>query len=216
MYYIVIIVDEFADLMMTSGKEVEVAVARLAQKARAAGIHIMLATQRPSVDVLTGVIKSNFPTRMSCRLMSGIDSRTVLDSIGAENLLGMGDMLYRPNGSQDLIRVHGAYVDEREIEKIVEFLKKQRPAQYDERILAPPASNDDGREEEPTDECYEEAVQCVIDAGFASISMLQRHLRVGYNRAARMVDAMEREGVIGPSTGGSARREVLVGQLFKN
>lgn len=216
MYYIVIIVDEFADLMMTSGKEVEVAVARLAQKARAAGIHIMLATQRPSVDVLTGVIKSNFPTRMSCRLMSGTDSRTVLDSIGAENLLGMGDMLYRPNGSQDLIRVHGAYVDEREIEHIVDFLKKQRPAKYDERILAPPASDDGGADDEPMDECYEEAVQCVIDAGFASISMLQRHLRMGYNRAARMVDAMEREGIIGPSTGGSARREVLVGQLFKN
>jgi DNA segregation ATPase FtsK/SpoIIIE-like protein len=214
MYYVLIIVDEFADLMMTAGKDVEIAVARLAQKARAAGIHIMLATQRPSVDVLTGVIKSNFPTRMSCRLMSGTDSRTVLDSIGAENLLGQGDMLYRPNGSQDLIRVHGAYVDEREIEQIVDFLKQQRAPQYDERILKPAAESGDD-DDEPADELYDQAIQAVIDAGFASISMLQRNLRVGYNRSARMVERMERDGIIGPASGGSAKREVLVGQLFK-
>jgi S-DNA-T family DNA segregation ATPase FtsK/SpoIIIE len=215
MSYILIIVDEFADLMMTSGKEVEVAVARLAQKARAAGLHLMLATQRPSVDVLTGVIKANFPTRMSCRLMSGTDSRTVLDSIGAENLLGMGDMLYRANGSQDLTRVHGAYVDEREIEKVVEFLKAQRAPEYDETILKPQVDESADAEEEDYDELYDEAVQSVIEAGQASISMVQRKFRIGYNRSARMIERMEKEGIVGPSSGGAGRREVLVGQLFK-
>ncbi len=215
MFYILIIVDEFADLMMTSGKEVEVAVARLAAKARAAGIHLMLATQRPSVDVLTGVIKANFPTRMSCRLMSGTDSRTVLDSIGAENLLGMGDMLYRPNGSQDFVRVHGAYVDEREIEKVVDFLKAQRAPEYDESILKPQTDDGSALDDEPIDDLYDEAVQAVIDAGFASISMVQRKFRIGYNRSARMVERMEKEGIVGPASGGSGRREVLVGQLFK-
>jgi len=215
MSYILIIVDEFADLMMTSGKEVEVAVARLAQKARAAGLHLMLATQRPSVDVLTGVIKANFPTRMSCRLMSGTDSRTVLDSIGAENLLGMGDMLYRANGSQDLTRVHGAYVDEREIEKVVDFLKAQRAPEYDETILKPQVDESAEAEEEDYDELYDEAVQSVIEAGQASISMVQRKFRIGYNRSARMIERMEKEGIVGPSSGGAGRREVLVGQLFK-
>lgn len=215
MSYILIIVDEFADLMMTSGKEVEVAVARLAQKARAAGLHLMLATQRPSVDVLTGVIKANFPTRMSCRLMSGTDSRTVLDSIGAENLLGMGDMLYRANGSQDLTRVHGAYVDEREIEKVVDFLKAQRAPEYDETILKPQVDESAEVEEEDYDELYDEAVQSIIEAGQASISMVQRKFRIGYNRSARMIERMEKEGIVGPSSGGAGRREVLVGQLFK-
>jgi DNA segregation ATPase FtsK/SpoIIIE-like protein len=216
MSYILIIVDEFADLMMTSGKEVEVAVARLAQKARAAGLHLMLATQRPSVDVLTGVIKANFPTRMSCRLMSGTDSRTVLDSIGAENLLGMGDMLYRANGSQDLTRVHGAYVDEREIEKVVEFLKAQRAPEYDETILKPQVDDSGDAEEEDYDELYDEAVQFVIEEGQASISKVQRRFKIGYNRSANIVERMEKEGIVGPSSGGAGRREVLVGQLFKN
>jgi S-DNA-T family DNA segregation ATPase FtsK/SpoIIIE len=216
MFYILIVVDEFADLMMTASKDVETAVARLAQKARAAGIHLLLATQRPSVDVLTGVIKANFPTRMSCRLMSGTDSRTVLDSIGAENLLGQGDMLYRANGSQDLQRVHGAYIDEREIEKVVDYLKAQRQPEYDDKILRPPTSEEEGGEEDPPDELYDEGIQAVIEAGFASISMVQRKLRIGYNRAARMVERMERDGIVGPATGGSTRREVLMGQLFRN
>ena len=210
MPYIVVIIDEFADLMMVSGKEVEVAVARLAQKARAAGIHVILATQRPSVDVLTGLIKANFPTRMSFRLISGTDSRTVLDTTGAENLLGMGDMLYRPPGRSELKRVHGAFIDEHEIEQIVDFLKEQRQAEYDESILIPPDAGDVD-DDEPVDELYDQAVSVVIEAGYASISMVQRKLRVGYNRSARMIDHMEREGVIGPSTGGSSRREVLVG-----
>ena len=182
MPYIMVIVDEFADLMMVSGKEVEIAVARLAQKARAAGIHCILATQRPSVDVLTGLIKANFPTRMSFRLMSGTDSRTVLDTMGAENLLGMGDMLFRPPGRSDLVRVHGAFVDEDEIEKVVDYVKAQREPDYDESIMAA-ATAAAGETEEPVDEMYDQAVECVCDAGYASISMIQRKLRIGYNRA---------------------------------
>lgn len=213
MYQLVVIVDEFADLMMVAGKEVEVSVARLAQKARAAGIHCILATQRPSVDVITGLIKANFPTRISCRLMSGTDSRTVLDTIGAENLLGMGDMLYRPPGKSELTRVHGAFVDEEEIEKIVSFVNKQRAPEYDVTILE--ASSDDGesRDDQPMDEKYDEAVQVVTEAGFASISMVQRRLGIGYNRSANIIEAMEREGIIGRAKGGSARREVLVSAI---
>ena len=212
MPFIVVVIDEFADLMMVAGKEVEVSVARLAQKARAAGIHVILATQRPSVDVLTGLIKANFPTRMSFRLISGTDSRTVLDSTGAEALLGMGDMLYRPPGQSQLTRCHGAFVDEAEIEQIVEFLKKQRRPDYDETILQ---ASDEEKEfdDEPVDELYDQAVAAVCEAGYASISMVQRKLRIGYNRSARMVEHMEREGVIGPATGGSSRREVLAGAI---
>ena len=212
MYQLVVIVDEFADLMMVAGKEVEVAVARLAQKARASGIHCILATQRPSVDVITGLIKANFPTRISFRLMSGTDSRTVLDTIGSENLLGMGDMLYRPPGSSELSRVHGAYVDESEIEQIVAFLAKQRAPEYDESILLSGQTELEDSDE-PVDELYDQAVQVVIEAGFASISMVQRKLRIGYNRSARIVEEMERQGLIGPTSGGSSRREVLGGGM---
>ncbi|MFT4704314.1 MAG: S-DNA-T family DNA segregation ATPase FtsK/SpoIIIE [Bradymonadia bacterium] len=212
MFQLVVIVDEFADLMMVAGKEVEISVARLAQKARAAGIHCILATQRPSVDVITGLIKANFPTRLSCRLMSGTDSRTVLDTIGAENLLGMGDMLFRPPGKSELTRVHGAYVDEEELEKIVKFVNAQRKPDYDESILAAAENGDDGGgSSEPVDELYDQAVQIVCEEGFASISMIQRKLRIGYNRSARIMEEMEREGVVGKSTGGSSRREVLGG-----
>ncbi len=212
MPYIMVIVDEFADLMMVSGKEVEIAVARLAQKARAAGIHCILATQRPSVDVLTGLIKANFPTRMSFRLMSGTDSRTVLDTMGAENLLGMGDMLFRPPGRSDLVRVHGAFVDEDEIEQVVDYVKAQRAPDYDESILAA-ASAAAGATDEPVDDMYDQAVECVCDAGYASISMIQRKLRIGYNRAARIMDEMEAQGIVSPASGGSARREVLAGSF---
>ncbi|TVR01761.1 MAG: DNA translocase FtsK [Deltaproteobacteria bacterium] len=209
---LVVVIDEFADLIMVAGKEVEIAVARLAQKARAAGIHVILATQRPSTDVITGLIKANFPTRMSFRLISGVDSRTVLDTNGAEALLGMGDMLYRPPGKSELVRVHGAWVDEEEIERVVDFLKAQRKAEYDESILQPTAG--EGAEvddDEPVDDLYDQAVAVVMDRGFASISMVQRELRVGYNRAARMVDHMEQQGIVGPATGGSSRRDVIGG-----
>lgn len=210
MFQLVVIVDEFADLMMVAGKEVEVSVARLAQKARASGIHVILATQRPSVDVITGLIKANFPTRVSFRLMSGTDSRTVLDTTGAENLLGMGDMLYRPPGRSELSRVHGAYVDESEIEQIVQFVNRQRQPDYDASILEATADEGGAEEsDEPVDELYDQAIAVVTEAGFASISMIQRKLRIGYNRSARIIEQMERDGIVGKSSGGSSRREVL-------
>ncbi|MFZ5775865.1 MAG: DNA translocase FtsK 4TM domain-containing protein [Thermodesulfobacteriota bacterium] len=209
---IVVIIDELADLMMVSSKEVEDAVARLAQMARAAGMHLILATQRPSVDVLTGLIKANFPTRMSFKVSSKIDSRTILDGSGAEHLLGAGDMLFMPPGASKLQRIHGAYISEKETERIVTFLKEQGTARYDESMLrmaeeaeAAEAGGDDAE----LDEKYDEAVALVCETGQASISMVQRRLRIGYNRAARMIELMEREGVIGPADGAKPR-EVLV------
>ncbi|MFH1217534.1 MAG: DNA translocase FtsK [Pseudomonadota bacterium] len=210
--YIVIIIDELADLMMVSSSEVETSVARLAQMARAAGMHLILATQRPSVDVLTGLIKANFPTRMSFKVSSKIDSRTILDSSGAEHLLGAGDMLLLPPGSARLKRIHGAYISEQESERIVNFLKEQATPRYDESVMQVVEKEDDNLDnggEEDFDEKYDEAVAFVCDAGQASISMIQRRLRVGYNRAARMIETMEKEGIIGPSDGAKPR-EVLV------
>jgi len=215
--FIVVIIDEFADLMMVASKDVETCVARLAQKARAAGIHLILATQRPSVDVITGLIKANFPTRLALRVAQRTDSRTILDSNGAEHLLGRGDMLFLGPGRSTHQRVHGAYISETEIEKIVEFLKGQGEPQYDESLLTFAESGgektDKGaaakEEEEEHDEFYDQAVQIVIEERSASISMLQRKLRVGYNRAARMVEMMEEEGVVGPAEG-ARPREVLV------
>lgn len=208
--YIIVIIDEFADLMMTASKDVETAVARLAQKARAAGIHLILATQRPSTDVITGLIKANFPTRLALRVTSKIDSRVILDTNGAEGLLGNGDMLFVPPGSSTLARTHGAYVSEKEIDQIVDFLKSQGAPQYNDSILI---EEDDQEEniidESDKDEHYEEAVRIVVSTQQASISMLQRKLRVGYNRAARMVEVMEREGIVGPSDS-CKPREVLV------
>ena len=208
---IVIIIDELADLMMVSSREVEDAVARLAQMARAAGMHLILATQRPSVDVLTGLIKANFPTRMSFKVSSKVDSRTILDAVGAEHLLGAGDMLFLPPGTAKLQRIHGAYVSEQEIERVVGFLKQQGTAEYDASVLAmaeEPEGGEEGGAEE-FDDRYDEAVAIVTETGQASISMLQRRLRVGYNRAARMIETMEREGVVGPADGAKPR-EVLV------
>ncbi len=210
--YIVIIVDELADLMMVASKDVEASIARLAQMARAAGMHLILATQRPSVDVLTGLIKANFPTRISFKVSSKIDSRTILDASGAEHLLGAGDMLYLANGSSRLQRVHGAYITEAETEAIVTFLKEQGSANYDETVTA--VVEDEGNsnevlDDEDFDERYDEAVNIVCESGQASISMVQRRMRVGYNRAARMIEKMEREGVVGPADG-SRPREVLV------
>ncbi len=209
--YLVVIIDEFADLMMTSSKEVESAVARLAQKARAAGIHMILATQRPSTDVITGMIKANFPARIALRVTSNTDSRVILGSNGAENLLGNGDMLLMPPGSSDLERVHGCFVSDDEIERVVEHVSDQREPDYDESIV----EDDDEEPESPLergmekDEYYEDAVRLVVEKNKCSISMIQRKLRVGYNRAARMVEMMEDQGLVGPSDGCTAR-DVLI------
>ncbi len=213
--FIVIIVDELADLMMVASKDVETSIARLAQMARAAGMHIILATQRPSVDVLTGLIKANFPTRISFKVSSKVDSRTILDGSGAEHLLGMGDMLFLPPGAAKLQRIHGAFISEHETERLVEFLKEQGTAEYDETVLQvveeDPEIVENGQEE--YDEKYDEAVAVVTETGQASISMVQRRLRVGYNRAARMIETMEKEGIVGPADG-SRPREVLVRSAY--
>jgi S-DNA-T family DNA segregation ATPase FtsK/SpoIIIE len=209
--YIVIVIDELADLMMVSARDVEASLTRLAQMARAAGIHLLLATQRPSVDVLTGVIKANFPTRISFQVSSKTDSRTILDANGAEHLLGSGDMLFLPPGTSRLLRVHGAYVSEFEILRVVEFWKNQGKPVYDHTILKAkeetPEADADGY-----DEMYDQAVAVVAELRQASISMLQRRLRVGYNRAARMIERMEKEGVVGPADG-SKPREVYIKKL---
>ncbi len=211
--YIVIIIDELADLMMVASRDVEVALTRLAQMARAAGIHLILATQRPSVDVLTGIIKANFPTRLTFQVSSKTDSRTIIDANGAENLLGMGDMLFLPPGTGRLQRIHGAYISESELARIIEFLKKKQKPDYDLAVVEAPAEEERGEEEEREyDERYDDAVALVARTGQASISMIQRHLRIGYNRAARIVEVMEKEGVVGPSDGVKPR-EVLVRNL---
>jgi len=206
---IVIIIDELADLMMVASRDVEVALARLAQMARAAGIHIILATQRPSVDVLTGLIKANFPTRMTFKVSSKIDSRTIIDTNGAENLLGNGDMLFLPPGTSKLQRIHGAYISEAELMQVTEFLKAQGSPDYDQTVLASQEKSSAENEEREYDERYDDAVALVSKTRQASISMIQRHLRIGYNRAARIVEVMEEEGIVGPSDGVKPR-EVLV------
>jgi DNA segregation ATPase FtsK/SpoIIIE, S-DNA-T family len=212
--FIVVIIDEFADLMMVAPKDIETSVARIAQKARAAGIHLILATQRPSVDVITGLIKANFPSRIAFKVVQRNDSRTVLDQNGAEALLGQGDMLFSDRGGA-LRRVHGCLVQDEEIHAVVEHLKKQAKPVYDMDILKPRESEDDGGgdagppEEDLSDDMYDRAVALVSETRQASISMIQRRLRVGYNRAARMVERMEKEGIVGPPDG-TNRREVLI------
>jgi S-DNA-T family DNA segregation ATPase FtsK/SpoIIIE len=210
--YILILIDELADLMMLERGNVEEAVARLAQMARAVGMHLVLATQRPSVDVITGLIKANFPSRMSFRVATRVDSRTVLDVMGAEHLLGKGDMLFLPPGSSRLTRVHGAFVTEAEINRVVEFWKAQARPEYDQTFLqAPPSDEEDaeGTEFEGGDDpAYQDAVRVVLEMGKASTSTLQRRLRLGYGRAARILDMMQHEGIIGPPDG-SKPREVL-------
>jgi S-DNA-T family DNA segregation ATPase FtsK/SpoIIIE len=207
--YIVIIIDELADLMMVSSREVEEFLTRLAQMARAAGIHLIIATQRPSVDVLTGIIKANFPTRISFQVSSRVDSRTILDTMGAEHLLGDGDMLFLPPGVARLTRIHGAYVSEDEVKRVTSFLKKQLKPEYDDSIVAKIGLEEEAEEVEgDKDEKYQDAVELVLQTGQASISFVQRKLRVGYNRAARMIEAMEKQGIVGPSDG-SRPREVL-------
>ncbi|MCK6510701.1 DNA translocase FtsK 4TM domain-containing protein [Myxococcota bacterium] len=206
MPYIVVIIDELADLMMVAAKEVEFSIARLAQMARAAGIHLMLATQRPSVDVLTGVIKANFPSRCAFQLKSKIDSRTILDQPGAERLLGQGDMLLTPPSSSAPVRIHGCYVSEEEVHRVVNHLKKQGDPEYNAEIL--PSSEGQEEGEEFSDDMYDKAIEIVVKTRNASISALQRKLRIGYNRAARMIEQMAREGIVGEQIG-SKPREIL-------
>ena len=209
--YIVVIVDELADLMMVAGREVEEHIARLAQKARASGIHLILATQRPSVDVITGLIKANLPSRISFQVTSKVDSRTILDINGAESLLGNGDMLYMPPGSSRLQRIHGAFVSDAEVQRVVDFLKKQGKPVYEKSILEMRDSDEKGSDdEEVQDERWEDALRLVAETKQASISMIQRRLRIGYNRAARIVEMMESEGMIAHSDGTSKPREIYM------
>lgn len=207
--YIVVIIDELADLMMIARKEVEISIARIAQKARAAGIHLVIATQRPSTDVITGLIKANLPSRVSFQLASYVDSKTILDRAGAERLLGQGDMLFVPPGSSQPVRLHGAYLDDDEIHKITSFLRSQGKPVYRDEILLAEEEDDEDFEGQEADEKFDDAVDLVKRSGHASASFIQRHLKVGYNRAARMIEEMESRGIVGPAEG-SRPREVLV------
>jgi len=207
MPHIVVVIDELADLMMVAGKKVEQLIARLAQKARAAGIHLILATQRPSVDVITGLIKANIPTRMSFQVSSKIDSRTILDQMGAEALLGQGDMLYLAPGTGYPTRVHGAFVADEEVHHVVDYLKKAGAPDYVEGVLSGGGFDDDGEgsngngdgeggDDAESDALYDQAVEIVLKNRRASISLVQRHLRIGYNRSARLIEAMEKAGLV--------------------
>jgi S-DNA-T family DNA segregation ATPase FtsK/SpoIIIE len=204
--YIVVVIDELADLMVVSARDVEEALQRLAQMARAAGIHLVLATQRPSVDVLTGVIKANFPSRIAFQVASRIDSRTIMDQNGAEHLLGQGDMLFLPPGTSKLQRMHGAYVSEKEVADLVAFLRKQGSPEFDPTLLRARQESEEKEERgEDADDLYDRAIAIVAESRNASISYLQRRLKVGYNRAARMIEQMEAEGVVGPQIGTKPR-----------
>jgi DNA segregation ATPase FtsK/SpoIIIE, S-DNA-T family len=211
--FIVVVVDELADLMMVAGNEVEESICRLAQMARAVGIHLILATQRPSVDVITGLIKANLPSRISFRVSSKIDSRTILDSNGAEQLLGKGDMLFLPPASSRHIRLHGPYISEQESARLASFLRKQGKPVYDDTITEEDKKGGPEALELDKDELYDEAARIVVSTGQASISYLQRKMRIGFSRAARLVDMMEAEGLVSAGTGGKPR-EVLVGREY--
>jgi DNA segregation ATPase FtsK/SpoIIIE, S-DNA-T family len=212
MPYIVVIVDELADLMMVAGRDVEEHIARLAQKARASGIHLILATQRPSVDVITGLIKANLPSRISFQVTSKVDSRTILDTNGAEALLGAGDMLFMPPGSSRLHRLHGAFVSDAEVQRVVGFLQKQGKPVYDKSIMEMKDGDEKSGagDDEELDERWEDALRLVSETKQASISMVQRRLRIGYNRAARIIEMMEQEGMVAPSDGTSKPREIFL------
>jgi S-DNA-T family DNA segregation ATPase FtsK/SpoIIIE len=220
----VIIIDELADLMMVDTNNVEESITRLAQMARAVGIHLILATQRPSVDVITGLIKANFPARISFRVASKVDSRTILDSNGSESLLGKGDMLYLPAGSARLHRIHGPLVSEDEIVSVCDFWREQAQAKYQEELLEAPKDENgkplaggasdgdaDGAASEADDDLYQDAVRVVCEMGRASTSTLQRRLRIGYGRAAHLIDLMEKDGIVGPPDG-TRPRELLKGR----
>jgi S-DNA-T family DNA segregation ATPase FtsK/SpoIIIE len=217
--YIVVLIDELADMMMIVGKKVEELIARLAQKARASGIHMLLATQRPSVDVITGLIKANVPTRIAFQVSARVDSRTILDQIGAENLLGHGDMLYLPPGTSLPVRVHGAFVADHEVHRVVNHIKKSGAPRYIDEILEGPLGPTPGligidkfpadAADAEQDPLYDQAVQVVMETKKASISGVQRRLKIGYNRAARMVESMEAAGLVGPLQSNGSR-EILV------
>ena len=209
--YIVTVIDELADLMMVSSKKLEDCIVRLAQMARAAGIHLIVATQRPSVDVVTGLIKANIPARISFQVPSRVDSKTILDISGAESLLGEGDMLYLPPGTSKVQRLHGAFVSELETKRVVEFLKKQKEPVYDKTLMQMEEKDEenDFSLDDEVDEKYDQAISLVTESKLASISFVQRRLRIGYNRAARIIEKMEREGIVGPADG-SKPREILL------
>jgi S-DNA-T family DNA segregation ATPase FtsK/SpoIIIE len=215
--YIVAIIDELADLMMVAPAEIETSIARLAQLARAAGIHLIIATQRPSVNVITGVIKANLPSRIAFQVASQVDSRTILDTKGADTLIGRGDMLFSPPGSSRLVRAQGAFVSDEEVLELVEFLKRNGPPQYAQSVqqhIDRAASEDDDEGGEDSDlgddeELYQQALEVLKSTRRASTSMIQRRLRIGYNRAARIMDLMEDKGVVGPENG-SSPREILM------
>jgi S-DNA-T family DNA segregation ATPase FtsK/SpoIIIE len=218
MPYIVIVIDELADLMMIAARDVEALIVRLAQKARAVGIHLVLATQRPSVDVITGLIKANVPARIAFTVASQVDSRTILDQVGAEKLLGQGDMLLLTPAMSKPKRIQGAWVMDEEVSKITDYLRMQRPPEYDDEIVAQPVQlggkggvvmDYDGGGD---DDMYRDAVRVVVEGGKASASLLQRRLRVGYARAARLIETMEEQGIIGPADG-ARPREVLISSV---
>lgn len=215
MPFIVIVIDELSDLMMVAAKEVEDSILRITQKARAAGIHLIVATQRPSTEVITGLIKANIPSRIAFAVGSGIDSRTILDQIGAEKLLGKGDMFFLPIGQNTPTRIQGSFITDEEIEKIIAFTKNQQEAQYDELFmkLEEPKEEEESFDEEPVEaegeNLYDEIKDFVIKQQKASASLLQRKFKIGYNKAATMIDQLEEDGIIGPATGNSKPREVL-------
>jgi S-DNA-T family DNA segregation ATPase FtsK/SpoIIIE len=216
MPYLVVVMDEMADLMLVAGKDVEGAVQRLAQMARAAGIHLIMATQRPSVDVITGTIKANFPTRISFQVTSKIDSRTILGEQGGEQLLGQGDMLYMAGGGR-ITRLHGPFVSDEEVEAVAKFLRAQGQPQYLEEVTASPEEDEDGEFDyggggggEGSNDLYDQAVAVVTRDGKASTSYIQRRLQIGYNRAASLMERMEKEGVVGPANH-AGKREILAG-----
>ena len=227
---IVVIIDELADLMMTTSKEVEDAICRLAQKARAAGMHLIIATQRPTTDIITGLIKANIPSRIALSVMSQVDSRTILDTGGAEKLLGHGDMLYLPNGKIKPVRVQGCFTSTKEIEKVVDFIKSQTQSEYSNEIMEQVEQNipvtkaegkakeqrkDSGAPEPGSDEdIFERAIEVVVEAGQASTSSLQRRLKLGYARAARIMDELEEKGIIGPYEGAKPRRVLMSKEQF--
>ncbi|MGB9825175.1 MAG: DNA translocase FtsK, partial [Desulfofundulus sp.] len=213
--FVVIIIDELADLMMVAPADVEDSICRLAQMARAAGLHLVVATQRPSVDVITGLIKANIPSRISFAVSSQMDSRTILDMGGAEKLLGKGDMLFFPVGAPKPIRVQGAYLSDQEVENLTSFLREQAQPVYDQRVMEEPPVEEEADVMEEEDELLPQAVKILIENGNASISMLQRRLHIGYARAARLIDIMEQRGIVGKFEGSKPRAILMTLEQYQ-